>query len=110
MGKGGKGSGGKQAANNRSNSMNPNNASYRASANNRSNQMNPNSPAYGSSRGGSSGGGASGGGAPPPPGWAPRGGCELCENSGPHEGPHGYYAEGDFIPFEDGIPEAEDDE
>ena len=35
----------------RSNSLNSNNAAYRASTNNRSNQMNPNNPAYRSSRG-----------------------------------------------------------
>jgi hypothetical protein len=35
----------------RSNSLNPNNAAYHASANNASNQGNPNNPAYGSSRG-----------------------------------------------------------
>jgi predicted phage tail protein len=35
----------------RSISMNPNNAAYHASANNTSNQGNPNNPAYGSSRG-----------------------------------------------------------
>ncbi|PKB82199.1 MAG: hypothetical protein BZY88_04875 [SAR202 cluster bacterium Io17-Chloro-G9] len=35
----------------RSNSLNPNNAANQASSNNRSNQMNPNNPAYRSSRG-----------------------------------------------------------
>lgn len=36
-----------QAANNaRSNSMNPNNAAYRAAMNNHANQLNPNNPAH----------------------------------------------------------------
>jgi hypothetical protein len=110
MGKGGKGGGSRQAANNRSNSMNPNNAAHRTSANNRSNQMNPNNPAYGSSRSGSSSGRTSGGGGSAPAGWTARPGCELCENSGPHDGPHGYFQEGEFFPFPDGEPEDEDEE
>jgi hypothetical protein len=111
MGKGGKSGGGKQAANNRSNSMNPNNPAHHASADNRSNQANPNNPAYYSSRAGSGGGGPSGGGSPAPPlDWKARPGCELCENTGPHEGAHGYFAEGDFYPFDDGAADDEDDE
>jgi DNA polymerase III epsilon subunit-like protein len=30
-----------------------------------------------------------------------REGCELCENTGPHEGAHGFFQEGDFYPFDD---------
>lgn len=104
MGKGGKGGGSKQAANNRSNSMNPNNPAHHASANNRSNQGNPNNPAYHSSRAGSGGGGS-----PPSLGWKARPGCELCENTGPHDGPHGYFQGGDFYPFDDGVPENDDE-
>ena len=37
---------GNQSNNQRSNSMNPNNAAYRGSANNRSNQFNPNNSGY----------------------------------------------------------------
>jgi DNA polymerase III epsilon subunit-like protein len=29
-----------------------------------------------------------------------RQGCELCENTGPHDGPHGYFQEGEFYPFD----------
>ncbi|MHA1169645.1 MAG: hypothetical protein ACTSRU_17595, partial [Candidatus Hodarchaeales archaeon] len=39
----------------RSDSMNPNNPSYRASVDNRADQLNPNDPSYLSSRGGSKG-------------------------------------------------------
>lgn len=110
MGKGGKGGGGKQAASNRSNSMNPNNLAHHAATNNRSNQGNPNNPAYRSSRAGSSGSGAPGrSSSPPPAGWKARPGCELCENTGPHDGPHGHFAEGDFYPFDDGVPEDDDE-
>ncbi|MBU4070606.1 MAG: hypothetical protein KJ773_00330 [Candidatus Thermoplasmatota archaeon] len=45
--KGGKGCGRSQSANDqRSNSMNQNNAAYQASADNHSNQLNPNHPEY----------------------------------------------------------------
>ena len=44
------GSSGRNPNDDRSNSLNPNNAAYRASMDNRSNQMNPNNPAYRSSR------------------------------------------------------------
>jgi hypothetical protein len=26
--------------------------------------------------------------------------CDHCENLGPHDGPHGWFAEGDFYEFE----------
>ncbi|MHC4252669.1 MAG: hypothetical protein ACYS9X_26425, partial [Planctomycetota bacterium] len=42
--------GGRTPNDDRSDSLNPNNAAYRASMDNRSNQMNPNNPAYHSSR------------------------------------------------------------
>ena len=37
---------GRSANDNRSDSMNPNNAAYQASADNRSDQLNPNNPEY----------------------------------------------------------------
>lgn len=81
MGKGCKGGGSKQAANNRSNSMNPNNPAHHASANNRSNQMNPNNPAYQSFRQGPASGGSSGGGGAGASQIGPdvvSGSCERC--------------------------------
>ena len=82
MGKGGKGGGSKQAANNRSNSMNPNNPAHRASTNNRSNQMNPNNPAYQSSRQGSASGGSSGGSGAGSVQVGPDGVSGTCERCG----------------------------
>lgn len=111
MGKGGKG--GRQSPNDqRSNSLNPNNAAYHSFARNRSNQMNPNNPAYHSSRASSSPSGESSGvGAPiTPVEREARPGCEVCVNFGPHDGPHGYFAEGDFCPFDDGAFDEEDAE
>ena len=37
---------------------------------------------------------------PPAMGSGYREGCELCENTGPHSGPHGYFQEGDFYSLE----------
>lgn len=33
-------------------------------------------------------------------GWRYRAGCELCESTGPHDGDHGYFQEGEFYSFE----------
>jgi hypothetical protein len=110
MSKGGKG---RQAANDRSNSKNPNNPASTASRENRANQLNPTTAAYKSSRSssGPQGGGSGSGPAQLPSSTLPhRNGCELCENTGPHAGPHGYFQEGEFYPFDDGVPEDDDDE
>lgn len=32
-----------------------------------------------------------------------RAGCELCENTGPHTGPHGYFVEGEFYLFKNDV-------
>jgi hypothetical protein len=110
MGKGGKS---RQPANNRSNSMNPNNPASVASQTNRANQLNPTSPAFKSSRGSSrpKGGGPRSkpatGSTLLPSGWTPTSGCELCENTGPHSGPCGYFQEGEFYEFPDDSDEAE---
>src|SRR5690242_5214076 len=52
---------GKSANNQRSNSLNPNNAAYRAAQGNKSNQMNPKHAAYGASRSARPSGGGGGG-------------------------------------------------
>ncbi|MBI3743226.1 MAG: hypothetical protein HY261_02945 [Chloroflexi bacterium] len=51
-GEGARGYGGRPPSDDRSDSMNPNNAAHEAAVDNRANQMNPNNPAYHSSRGG----------------------------------------------------------
>jgi hypothetical protein len=85
MGKGGKGGGSQQAAKDRSNSMNPNNARKHGSLGSRPAKERKSLPS----------------------GWTPTSGCELCENSGPHKGPCGYFQEGEFYPFpgQDGVPD-----